>query len=76
MAIASPALYLPLDVVDVTDETVGAVVSIISALLPLSEFVARGEANINVALLPAASLIVPLLSAKAVGVLYPRSALV
>ena len=50
---------------DVTDETVGAVVSIISALFAPKEFVAPGDANVNVAALPAASLMVPLLRANA-----------
>ena len=43
----------------VAEEKVGAVVSITRALLAPSELVAPGEASVRVALLPAASLIVP-----------------
>ena len=50
---------------DVTEETVGTVVSIISALLDPREFVAPGDAKVSVAALSAASLMVPLLSASA-----------
>ena len=39
-------------------------VSIISALLAPNEFVAPGEARVNVAAFPAASLIVPLFKAR------------
>ena len=44
---------------------VGAVVSITMSLFDPSEFVAPGEAKVSVALLADASLIVPLLSARA-----------
>ena len=40
-------------------------VSIISALLAPNEFVAPGEARVNVAAFPAASLMVPLFKANA-----------
>ena len=40
--ISSPALYLPSAVVDVIDEMVGTVVSIISALFAPREFVSPG----------------------------------
>ena len=46
--------------------SVGAKVSIIIALLLPREFAVPGAANVSVALLPVASLIVPLLSANAV----------
>ena len=48
-----------------TDEIVGTVVSIISALFAPSELLPPGDANVLIAALPAASFIVPLLSAKA-----------
>jgi hypothetical protein len=57
-------LSAPADDVNDSDETVGAVVSIIIALLLPNEFAAPGEASVNVALLAAASAIVPLLSAS------------
>ena len=51
------------DVADVAAKvTVGAVVSMMIALLAPSEFDAPGEASVSVALFPAASLIVPELS--------------
>jgi len=56
--------------VDVVDDaakvTVGAVVSMTSALLAPSELAALGEGSVSVALLAAASLMVPELSASEV----------
>jgi len=49
--------------VDVTF-AVGAVVSMTSALFAASEFAAPGDAKVSVALLPAASVMVPPLSAS------------
>ena len=46
-------------------KAVGALVSIISALLAPNEFVVPGEARVLVATFPAASLIVPLFKANA-----------
>jgi hypothetical protein len=55
------------DVADVAAKvTVGAVVSMTSALLAPSELAALGEASVSVALLAAASLMVPELSASEV----------
>ena len=55
------------DVDDVAAKvTVGAVVSMTSALLAPSELAALGEASVSVALLAAASLMVPELSASEV----------
>ena len=51
--------------VELTEATVGSAVSIISALFAPKEFVAPGDAKVSVAALPEASLIVPLLSARA-----------
>ncbi len=50
---------MPLVLVEVTLVTVGAVVSMIIALLAPSELVAPGDAKVNVALFPTASCIVP-----------------
>ena len=59
----------PLDTVIEPSEAVivivGAVVSIIKALLAPNEFVAPGAGNVNVAIFPAASLIVPMFSVNA-----------
>ena len=66
IAIASLSLKLPFSVVAVTADTVGTVVSIISALLAPREFVAAGAAKVNVATLPTASFMVPLFNANAV----------
>ena len=65
MDIASPTLKVPFAVDDVTDDTVGTVVSTTSALLAPREFDAPGLASVNVAALPAASWIVPEFSANA-----------
>jgi hypothetical protein len=55
------------DVADVAAKvTVGAVVSMTSALLAPSELAAPGEGSVSVALLAAASLMVPELSASEV----------
>ncbi len=51
---------------DETEVTVGAVVSITIALFAPSELAAAGVAKVNVALFPAASLIVPEFKAKEV----------
>ena len=69
IAITSPILKLPLSVVAVTADTLGTVVSIISALFAPREFAAASSANVKIALFPAASLIVPLFSANAVVLL-------
>ena len=64
-------LFSLMDVVDVVSVllegpvTVGAVVSTTKALLSAKELEAPGDARVRVALLPALSLIVPLLSASA-----------
>ena len=55
---------MPFDLVEVTELTVGNVVSIISALFAPKEFVAPGDASVRVAALPATSLIVPLFNAS------------
>jgi len=55
----SPAVYDPFAVDADTDDTVGAVVSMTSALFAASEFAAPGDAKVSVALLPAASAMVP-----------------
>jgi hypothetical protein len=62
-AIVEPALYEPLPVLDVTLETVGAVVSITSAALAPSEPAAPGATSVKVAAFPPLSLIVPPLRA-------------
>ena len=56
---------MPLLVVDVTELTVGITPSMTKALLLLKLFEAPGEANVRVAALLAASLIVPLFKANA-----------
>ena len=60
----SPILYVPSVVLEVTFETVGAVVSITSALFAPSEPAAPGAASVRVEALPAPSAIVPLLRAS------------
>ena len=64
MAITSPALQDPFAVVDVTDDTIGAPVSITKALFAPNEPEAPGLASVKVALFPAPSRIVPLFNAK------------
>src|SRR5258707_93283 len=54
-----PTVYEPFAKPDVTFVTVGAVVSITIALFAPSEPAAPGDANVNVALFVAASVIVP-----------------
>ena len=66
MEIASPALYVPFAVLDVTFVTVPAVVSITIALFALSELAAPGVARVRVAALAATSCMVPPFSASAV----------
>ena len=53
---------------DVTEEIVGTIASITRALLAPSEPAAPGAGSVSVALLLAKSLIVPLLSARALVV--------
>ena len=65
IAITSPVRYLPLSVVEETDETVGTAVSIIIALLAAREPAPPGVGNVKYALRFSESLIVPLLSASA-----------
>ena len=60
-----PSVLLPFAVLEVTFVTVGPVVSITMALFAPRELAAPGDGNVNVALLPAVSLIVPPLSVKA-----------
>ena len=60
-----PSLYAAFVVVELTDDTVGPVVSIINALFAPREFVAPGVASVNVAAFPDASLMVPLFKASA-----------
>ena len=54
-----------LEALDDTDDMVGITPSITIALFAPREFVAPGLASVNVAALPAASLIVPLFNANA-----------
>ena len=65
MDMVPPTLKAPFAVDDVTDDTVGTTPSTTSALLLPREFDAPGLASVNVAALPAASLMVPEFSAKA-----------
>ena len=57
--ITVPALYVPFAVVDVTEPTVGAVVSTVIVLLFCSELPPFTAGSVSVALFVAASLIVP-----------------
>jgi hypothetical protein len=59
-------LKLPFAVDELTPDTVGAVVSMTIALFAPSELAAPGDANVNVAALVAASMIVPPFNARAV----------
>ena len=64
--ITEPALYEPLAVAEVTELTVGAAVSMTMFLLAPRLLAAPGVASVRVALLVAASWIVPPLRARAV----------
>ena len=65
MLISSPILKLPSDVVDVTEEMVGAVLSITIALFALKEFAAPGLGKVRSALVELELRMVPLFSASA-----------
>ncbi len=62
--IASPTVYEPFVLAEVMFVTVGVEVEITMFLLAANEPAALGVASVNVALLPTASLIVPLFNAK------------
>ena len=65
IGITSPTLYEPSEDVDVTDATVGTVVSMINALFAPSELVPPGLASVSVLVFPTTSLMVPLFNARA-----------
>ena len=65
IGMTSLILKEPSETKEVTLETVGTTPSITNALLAPRDPEAPGDAKVNVAALPAASLIVPLLSANA-----------
>ena len=63
-ATISPVLYVPFSVDELTEDTVGAIPSITIFFCPPRELAPPTVGNVRVALFPAASLIVPLFSAR------------